>query len=287
MKRTGVVLILTAAILSACGAKGEHDEMNAGHGGHGNTAESSAGHAHGSEHNAPGAIATEDVAAKWTVGGDQPAQAKQETTIRIELTNGGQPIEQFDVTHEQKQHLIVVSKDLSYFHHIHPDYLGNGVFEVKNDFPSGGEYKLIADFVPTGGSAMNKSTWVKIEGEPDPAVPIEPDATLTKVVQGKEIKLAFDRLKAGEETMLTYTISDAQSKEPIADLEPYLGAVGHVVILTEDAKDYLHVHPMEEQASGPKAEFMTTFPQSGVYKIWGQFKHRGEVFTVPFVVRVP
>ncbi|MBB6673707.1 hypothetical protein [Cohnella nanjingensis] len=286
MKRAGAVLILTAAILTACGTKGDHDNMNMNHSGHGDQAQPSASHAHGG-HDGAAAIAAADVTAKWTIAGGQPAQAKQDTLIRVELAHDGQPIEQFDLNHEEKQHMIIVSKDLSYFHHIHPAYKGKGAFEVTNVFPAGGDYKLIADFVPTGGSAMNKMTWVHVEGDPAATVPIEPDAELTQVVDGKRITLAFDKLAAKEELMLTYTITDDKTQEPITDLQPYLGAVGHVVILTEDAEQYLHVHPMEEKASGPKAEFMTTFPKSGIYKIWGQFKHKDTVFTVPFVVRVP
>jgi hypothetical protein len=65
------------------------------------------------------------------------------------------------------------------------------------------------------------------------------------------------------------------------------GTIGHVVILSSDAKDYLHVHPMDTAAKGPDAVFHTEFPSSGTFKIWGQFQHQGNVFTVPFVVHVP
>ncbi len=74
-------------------------------------------------------------------------------------------------------------------------------------------------------------------------------------------------------------------KSCINNLEPYLGAVGHVVILSADAESYLHVHPLDEKASGPDAEFATIF-RKAAYKIWGQFQHNGEILTVPFVVDV-
>jgi hypothetical protein len=63
--------------------------------------------------------------------------------------------------------------------------------------------------------------------------------------------------------------------------------VGHVFALDRNVETYLHVHPIEEQAKGPEAQFMTTFPTSGIYKLWGQFQHEGKVFTVPFVIEVP
>ncbi|HZG74860.1 MAG TPA: hypothetical protein VEZ72_03290, partial [Paenibacillus sp.] len=72
----------------------------------------------------------------------------------------------------------------------------------------------------------------------------------------------------------------------IADLEPYLGAIGHVVVLSEDGERYVHVHAEADQGSGPDAMFETTFQKAGLYKIWGQFQHRGDVFTVSYVVEV-
>ncbi|TDF97205.1 hypothetical protein [Paenibacillus piri] len=294
MKKLLFLSIIIVVLLTACGtnaakqAGGHSGAAGMSHDGHKTDAPAGGGHAagHGNQDNS-GGIKSDAVKALWTLAGGKKPQANQDTSIRIEIQNGGKPIEQFDVNHEQKQHLIIVSKDLSYFHHIHPEYKGNGVFEITTRFPAGGDYKLIADFVPTGGSAMNKMEWVHIEGAPAKSKPIQPDASLTQTVDGKQVTLAFDRLKANEELTLTYTIKDASTKAPITNLQPYLGAIGHVVILTDDAEQYLHVHPMDETSSGPDAKFMTTFPKSGVYKIWGQFKHNDQVFTVPFVIKVP
>ena len=105
-------------------------------------------------------------------------------------------------------------------------------------------------------------------------------------MNGKEIELSLSNTLSNEEVVLAYHIQDAKTKQGINNLEPYLGAVGHVVILSEDAEQYIHVHPLDERSTGPNAEFATTFPHSGIYKIWGQFQHQGEVMTVPFVVEI-
>jgi hypothetical protein len=123
-----------------------------------------------------------------------------------------QKIENFDTTHEKKIHLIMVSKDLAYFNHIHPEYKGKGLFEITTQFPSGGDYKLFADFVPSGSSVMTKSEWVKLEGEVANPVPIQPESNLTKVVDGKEVTLAFNELAANKEIILTFTIKDEKQK---------------------------------------------------------------------------
>ena len=38
--------------------------------------------------------------------------------------------------------------------------------------------------------------------------------------------------------------------------------------------------------SGATVSFHARFPEAGLYKAWAQFKHRGRVFTVPFVLKV-
>lgn len=250
-------------------------QEEAGHG-HG------ASDAHGSDSDEAESIVTE---AFWQADN---AKAGEETSIRIQIKDeAGNPVEDFDIEHEKLLHLIVVSKDLSYFNHIHPEYNGQGEFVITNSFPAGGEYKLIADYVPSGGSKTTQTEWITIDGAAAEAVPLTQDQSHSKVVDGVEVTLVNDHPEAGKDFELAFKLADAETKEPITDLEQYLGAVGHVVILSEDTEEYLHVHPLEEKATGPDAKFMTSFPSSGTYKIWGQFQRDGKVFTVPFVVEVP
>jgi hypothetical protein len=279
MKNVAIVILLTAALLSACGMSGSMD--HSAHGG------DMAGMDHSGMAKPADSSQAGNVQAQFKLSTDKP-QPNQGITITINVQDkNGKPIDKFDVVHEKQMHLIIASKDLSFFNHIHPENKGNGQFTVTTQFPAAGDYKVIADISPTGIGAMNKSQWFTIQGTAPAAKAIEPDTSLTKVVDGKEITLSFDHLMANMELALNFNMKDAQTKKPITDLQPYLGAVGHVVILSQDAENYLHVHPADEKAKGPDAKFMTTFPHSGVYKIWGQFQHNSKVFIVPFVVKVP
>jgi hypothetical protein len=121
------------------------------------------------------------------------------------------------------------------------------------------------------------------------------------------------RLVAGHDAMLHFQVRDGSGK-PLTDLQPYLGAMGHAVILSSDTRIYLHAHPMEggtesmnhegmkhdmpgmesstgksdapPASGGPDVIFHTNFPTPGLYKVWGQFQHRGKIITAPFVVSV-
>jgi hypothetical protein len=295
MKKTAILILLTAALLTACGKSGSSKDHSMHAGMSGSTSDNKQGNMAGMDHSgghadmAPVAdnAATDSVRAMFMLSNDKP-QPNQDTKISVHIQDkDGKPIDKFDVEHKKQMHMIIVSKDLSFFNHIHPDYKGNGEFAVTTQFPTGGQFEIISDFAPTGIGAMSKSQWITVQGTTSAAKPMEPDATLTKVVDGKEITLSFDHLMANMELNLTFNIKDAQTKKPVTDLQSYLGAVGHVVILNQDGGEYLHVHPTDEKSSGPDAKFMATFPHSGVFKIWGQFQQNGKVFTVPFVVKVP
>ncbi|WP_191090646.1 hypothetical protein [Niallia endozanthoxylica] len=144
-------------------------------------------------------------------------------------------------------------------------------------------------FKPTDGSSMSKMEWVTVEGETAQEEAVTVDHSLEKTIEGMSVALSFEPgIEAEKELTMKFTLTEGDTKEPISDLEPYLGSIGHVVVLSEDGERYLHVHALENQGSGPEALFETEFPESGIYKVWAQFKRNdGKVVTVPYVVEVP
>jgi uncharacterized protein YceK len=284
MHKIGLISAMLAVLfLSACGSVKEASSSKSQHGSH----EAAANPASADEHSGHGGEmpkASADLSASFT-SASLKANEKSELTIQI-ADGSGKPVTDFQVNHEKLLHLIIVNHNLSSFQHIHPDYQGNGKFTVSTSFDAGGDYKLIADFIPNGGTSTTLSQWVKVVGKEAEHAVLKADAKLQQEVSGKAVELSLSSMKAKEDVTLSFMIRNAQTNKDITNLQPYLGAVGHVVILSADAEQYIHVHPLEEKATGPLAKFATSFPEAGVYKLWGQFQHNGEVFTVPFVVNV-
>lgn len=237
------------------------------------------------QHGAQNSNEASQVQTVWKLT-DQTPQSQKDEEITIQVQDkSGKPV-YLEMSHEKLMHLIVVNKDLTFFNHIHPVLAGTGLFKITTQFPTGGDYKLIADFVPQGTDGVTQSEWIKVSGDAPNQKPLTPDTNFTKTVDGKLVTLTVDKLVAGEPVNLTFTIKDAATQQPISDLQPYLGAVGHVVIISGDTEKYLHIHPMDDKSTGPDAKFMTIFPDGGIYKIWGQFQHQGNVIIVPFVLQV-
>ncbi|MEW9668430.1 hypothetical protein [Ammoniphilus sp. 3BR4] len=113
-----------------------------------------------------------------------------------------------------------------------------------------------------------------------PSVPtktgeLNPDPMLTKQIDGETVSLNMSSFHVNELVTLTFDLDQTP-------LTPYLGAMGHVVILDEAAQNFLHVHP----AAHHEPIFETKFDKPGLYKIWAEFKQNGKVRAFPFVVEI-
>lgn len=208
----------------------------------------------------------------------------------------GNTLKDFEITHTKKMHVIVARKDLAYFQHIHPDFnQSTGQFSFSNlTFPADGIYRIFADFAPAGGQKDAMGAPLPVTLSEDVPVGIGKNYTpqtlgseeKVKIFNDYQVSLAYGQLVSGKEVMLTFNLN--QNGKPITDLQEYLGALGHSVILREGNLDFIHAHPVED-AKKPqtgRVSFMVDFPEAGNYKVFTQFQRDGKVFTTDFVVSV-
>ena len=216
--------------------------------------------------------------------------ARQPVTLRLTpRRTDGKPLAGLDVVHTKKLHLIIASRDLSFFDHVHPLPRPDGSLTLDYAFPHAGEFLLYADCTPTGDRNQVFRIPVTVAGAapaPRPLV-VTPAQARTFGAYRVALTLTPDPPQPSDETTLTFTLS--KNGVPVTDLQPFLGAGGHCVILSEDTRNYLHSHPLDMGGTrfGPAVTFHAQFPRRGVYKIWGQFQHEGRPLTADFTVQVP
>jgi hypothetical protein len=72
----------------------------------------------------------------------------------------------------------------------------------------------------------------------------------------------------------------------VGDLQQYLGAWGHLVVVSADRTVAFHSHPVDaiSTAGGPTVVFQLLFPTAGTYRMWAQFQRHNQVLTVPFTI---
>ncbi|MPY90296.1 MAG: hypothetical protein GEU99_20525 [Luteitalea sp.] len=205
----------------------------------------------------------------------------------------------FAVVHEKRFHLFVVSRDLEHYDHVHPEQEEDGSWAIDLILPRAGSYKIFADFLPTGGTPQVIARPIVTTGfqtDPTSAVAsLSPDPSLCDTVAGMSVALELPPrgLVAGRDETLVYHVTDARTDAPVADIEPYLGAWGHSLIVSEDMRHVAHAHPIElvregdpAAAGGPTLTFKALLPEPGNYRIWTQIKRGGVVATAVFTVGV-
>ncbi len=220
-------------------------------------------------------------------------------TYRLADT-AGRPLSDVVVSHERPMHLIVARKDLAVFGHIHPQPTGTpGEYAVDTSFSSAGTYVLYAEFTRSSGQdivARDELIVGAASGEGTLVVDLTPKV----VADDTRVALAVPGdLRAGTDASFTFRLEDPRTGQPRRDLAAYLGAASHVVMLDARAGAFAHTHGEPPSAGaghgsaaavapyGPEIEFHHTFPQAGLYKIWGQFQTSdGRVLTADFIINV-
>jgi hypothetical protein len=194
-------------------------------------------------------------------------------TFRIEASDGD-VVTRFVPTHERRLHLIVANRELTRFHHLHPALAADGTWSVDVPALPAGSYRAVADFRVADGPALALGVDLSVAGSYRPEDPAEPSHTATtdgyvvhldaKHGDGGEVEVAMTVRKGGR----------------VVDVQPYLGASGHLVALRSGDLHYAHVHPLED-ADG-SVRFAATLPSAGRYRLFFDFKHGDAVHTAAF-----
>jgi uncharacterized membrane protein len=221
--------------------------------------------------------------------------------LRFIPSQAGGRLHGLTVVHEHLLHLIVVSADFDFFDHVHPTLEPDDSLALVYTFPRPGPYLLYAEINPAGQRAQVFRLPVVAqahEGAPDLATnspALTPSPALSKQVDTDPSMTAELRFQprtpvSGMETHFLIRLS--KDGRPVNDLEPYIGAMAHGVLISQDSGTFLHCHPEQLMTPGPSARggpdipFATFFPRAGRYKLWVQFKRQGRTGFVSYVVDV-
>ncbi|MBM3819767.1 MAG: hypothetical protein FJW14_12245 [Acidimicrobiia bacterium] len=208
-------------------------------------------------------------------------------------------VKSFEVVHDRRYHLFVISQDMSEFQHIHPEVQADGAWAIDVTLPKPGYYWMVSDFVPTGGSPQfiaRPLITAGFEGDiATGAARLSPDTLLMKTLDGITATVTLEpaTLLAGQYGHLMFRLTEEGTGQPITDLQPYLGAFGHTLIMSEDLRDAVHSHPspgpdsdVSRGRGGPAVTFEGYLPRPGVYRAWTQFLRNDRLTTFSFTFRV-
>jgi len=215
-------------------------------------------------------------------------EAGREETFGIRILDlAGRVVRDLDEQHGVRMHLVVVRRDLTRYQHLHPSLGVEGTWSVPLTLPEPGVYRAFVDFAVRGES-LTLGVDLSVPGYYEPrSLPAPTDVAR---IGDYEVALDAGVETAGSEAVLVFHIT-RRGKE-VVSIEPYLGALGHLVVLREGDLAYLHVHPLDtsgtaDGASGGRISLHAWFPSVGRYRLFLQFAHEGLVHTAAFTIEVP
>lgn len=213
--------------------------------------------------------------------------AGQQGELRFAIRDqAGRQVTAYQREHDKELHLILASRDLATYRHLHPTRAADGTWSTPVSLPTAGDYRLFADFTPTGKNTKNLTLGADLAASGPYQAAELPQPSRTTTVDGYTVTIDGD-LRPGTPGELKLNVS--KDGRPVTDLQPYLGAYGHLVALRAGDLAYLHVHPNGEPGDGatkpgPDISFTATAPSPGAYRLFLDFQHNGTVRTAAFTI---
>jgi hypothetical protein len=192
----------------------------------------------------------------------------------------GASVQDMEMGHERLMHLIVASRDMAHYRHVHPDPQADGSWAARLTLPEAGVYRVYADFVRAGRSHI-LGTDLFVDG----ALRARPLPAPSDVAAGGAYTATVtDRADGAGVVDLTYRVATASG--PVQQIQPYLGAAAHVVALREGDLAVVHAHAHRVPDDPAGLGVAVHAPSAGRYRVFIEFKHDGAVRTVAHTLQV-
>lgn len=205
------------------------------------------------------------------------ADTAESLQFRI-LNEAGSVVRDFDVQHKRRMHLIIVRPDFQGFQHLHPEQSASGNWTVTADDLLPGVYRVFADF-SSEGESLTLASDLFVPGQFEPK-PLESVSNTSDAGDGYEVTIESPRAIGGGTARTVFEVF--RNGRKVDEVQPYLGADGHLVALRDGDLAFLHAHPEGEPGGNGPIAFEVNYPTVGRYRLFLQFKHDGQVHTAAF-----
>jgi hypothetical protein len=201
-------------------------------------------------------------------------------------------------------HLIIVRDDLATIIHRHPPIAANGLIRQRVVFTKPGPYHVLIDLYPatSGPGYVNfqLTQTIHVAGPYHPITlpPYRPEVT----VGGWHVTIKrLPTLRLAQASLLTVTVRNGAGQP--AAFQPWYGAMGHAIFFHQKDLAYFHTHICSPSqvactsvAGGAAIAGSSTTPgvmhvgvlapESGVWRLFLQFRVHNQIFTAPFTLTV-
>jgi len=203
---------------------------------------------------------------------------------------GGHALSELDEDAGDHMHLIAFRRDLTGYQHFTAQQgEGTSWWGLLNLTP--GPWRVIVHFQ---SKALNReialATDLTVSGEyhPEPLPPpVDQDQAKGLTVdqdlaKGLTVTLSGDLSTSADSSSAVTVTTEGQ---PVTDLQPAHGTLGHAVVIRPSDLGYLHMHSTG-QGSGPRLDFQGAVPDKGDYRLFVDFYREDQPHLAEFTVQV-
>lgn len=224
-------------------------------------------------HGTPGA------ASGYRIVADTPdiAAGKAERfTFRV-VGPDGRTATAFRNSYARPSHFVAVSNDLGVYAHLRPQLGTRGTWSVDLPVLAPGGYRVFVDTAVSGRPDVVLTTDLVVPGVPTGITPLPAPVRSVAVA---DLTVDLHVVPAGRGATASFTVRRAGHA---VELDPYLGARGHLVAFAAADLAYLHVHPRTTTDAGT-VSFTIAPRDPGRYRLFFDFSVDGRVRTASFTV---
>ena len=205
------------------------------------------------------------------------------TDVLVELAvtaPGGQALSELDEDAGEHMHLIAFRRDLTGYQHFTAQQgEGTSWWGLLNLTP--GPWRVIVHFQ---SKVLNReialATDLTVSGDYRPE-PLPPPVDQDQAT-GLTVTLSGDLSTSADSTS---AVTVADHGQPVTDLQPAHGALGHAVVIRPDDLGYLHLHSIGP-GTGPRLDFQGAVPDEGDYRLFVDFYRKNQPHRAEFTVQV-
>ena len=205
----------------------------------------------------------------------EPAAPVAGKPVRLKLMiheADGSMAREFEIVHEKLVHLIIVREGLDEFAHVHPDVDDQGNLAITHTFLKSGNYRLFADHKPKDKGAAVATAQIEVSGDPSPPPVLTVNAPGKVTADGLVAQVELKNAKTSESSEIRFRLTN-ESGQPIDNLQPYLGARGHLVVISADGKHYVHAHPTDALRLQTRLSLCPIFPRQACTRAGRSFRN--------------
>jgi hypothetical protein len=208
-------------------------------------------------------------------------QPGQNVLVELAVTApGGQVLSELDEAAGEHLHLIAFRGDLTGYQHVTPQQgEGTSWWGILNLTP--GPWHVILHFQSKAlGRELALATDFTTSGEYRPE-PLPPAADRVQIKDLTVTRTGELSTSADSSTALTVT----DHGQPVTDMQPAHGEMGHSVLIRPTDLSYLHMHS-NSTGTGPRLNFLGAVPDPGSYRLFVEFYRGDKLYLAPFTVQV-